>query len=187
MSPPFASPPPAEWFCVRSQPKHEHIAAAHLKQLSSVELFLPRIRFRRTTARGPVWTTEALFPGYFFARFMWPTELRAVQHARGVRGIVHFGDRWPTIADSVIAELRTVVGNEELRVVSDALIPGDVVCVAEGSLRGLLAVVAQVRSGSDRVAVLMDFLGRQAMVEFPVASLVREGSDRGAVWSTPVP
>lgn len=174
-------PPVTAWFCLCSQPKHEHIAAAHLRQLSGLEVFLPRIRFKRATARGAVWVTEALFPGYLFARFFWPTDLRAVQHARGVRGVVHFGDRWPRIDEDVIAALRATLGAEELHVVDDAFAPGDLVRVAEGSLRGLLAVVAPVQSGRGRVAVLMDFLGRQAMVKLPAAVLVREGGGRASV------
>ena len=173
--------PVTEWFCLRSQPKHEHIAAAHLRQLAGVEVFLPRIRFKRATVRGAVWTTEALFPGYLFSRFAWPAELRSVQHTRGVSGIVRFGERWPTIAPEIIADLRAALGPEELRVLDAALVPGDVVRIADGSLRGLLAVVAQVRSGRDRVAVLMEFLGRQTMVELPSASLIREGESRAGV------
>jgi len=173
--------PVAEWFCVRAQPKHEHIAAAHLRQLAGVTVFLPRLRFKRATVRGAVWTTEALFPGYLFARFVWQTDLRAVQHARGVAGIVHFGERWPTIATDIITDLRATFGEEELHTVSTELVPGDVVRVAEGSLRGLLATVAQVQSGRDRVAVLMEFLGRQTMVELSVNAVIREGDSRATV------
>src|ERR1039458_7771599 len=57
------------WFCIRSQPKHEHIAAAHLKREPGIEVYLPRVRFKRATRRGPVWFTEAFFPNYLFARF----------------------------------------------------------------------------------------------------------------------
>lgn len=173
--------PVREWFCLRAQPKHEHIAAAHLRQLASVEVFLPRIRFKRATARGAVWTTEALFPGYLFACFVWPTELRAVQAARGVVVVVHFGDRWPIIAAATIGEMRAALGEEELHTVDDALAAGEIVRVAEGSLRGALAVVAQVRSGRQRVAVLMDFLGRQTTVEFPASALVREKNGRSTI------
>ena len=173
--------PVTEWFCLCAQPKHEHIAAAHLRQLPGLEVFLPRIRFKRATVRGAAWTTEALFPGYLFARFTWPADLRAVQHACGVRGVVHFGDRWPRIDGKVIAELRTSLGTEELHIVDDSLSPGDVVRVAEGSLRGLLAVVSPVQSGRNRVAVLMEFLGRQTMIKLPAAALVREGGGRAAV------
>jgi len=174
-------PPVTEWFCLCAQPKHEHIAAAHLRQLPGLEVFLPRIRFKRATVRGAAWTTEALFPGYLFAQFAWPADLRAVQHTRGVRGVVHFGDRWPRIDGQVIAGLRASLGAEELHIVDDSLLPGEVVRVAEGSLRGLLAVVAPVQSGRERVAVLMEFLGRQTMIKLPAAALVREGSGRAAV------
>src|SRR5258705_250702 len=66
--------PPAlqrAWFCLRARSKHEHIAARHLQQMTDVEVFLPRIRFRRKTRQGPAWVTEALFPNYLFARFDW--------------------------------------------------------------------------------------------------------------------
>ena len=174
-------PPVTEWFCLCAQPRHEHIAAAHLRQLPGLEVFLPRIRFKRATVRGAAWTTEALFPGYLFARFVWPADLRAVQHARGVRGVVHFGDRWPRIDGEVIAGLRASLGAEELHIVDESLSPGEVVRVAEGSLRGLLAVVAPVQSGRERVAVLMEFLGRQTMIKLPAAALVRAGGGRAAV------
>src|ERR1700748_1946643 len=76
--------------CVKTQSKREHIAAAALRQNAEVEVFLPRIRFKKNTSRGPAWFTEALFPNYLFARFNFHTCLRYVHHARGVRGVVHF-------------------------------------------------------------------------------------------------
>lgn len=58
------------WFCLRSQPKHEKIAATHLlRTIAGIEVFSPRLRIRRQTRRGVVWFVEALFPGYLFARF----------------------------------------------------------------------------------------------------------------------
>ena len=92
-----------------------------------MDVFLPRIRFKRATQRGAVWTTEALFPGYFFARFNWQDALSQVQHARGVRGVVHFGERWPTIPENVIAELRQHLGENELHVIPAEFSPGDAV------------------------------------------------------------
>src|ERR1039458_10254477 len=101
--------PAAAWFCIRSHPKHEHIAAAHLKREPDIEVYLPRVRFKRATRRGPVWFTEALFPNYLFARFDLAACLRRVCCARGVRGVVHFGDRWPIVPEGVIGELRATV------------------------------------------------------------------------------
>jgi transcriptional antiterminator RfaH len=153
------------WFCVRSQPKHEHIAAAHLRQDADVEVFLPRLRFKRATRQGRVWVTEALFPSYFFARFDWMLCLRKVHHARGVRQVVHFGERWPTIPDRVVHELRASLGEEEIHQLDPDLQPGDEVKVIGGAFEGLQAVVQYPMPGRQRVAVLMDFLGQQTAVQ----------------------
>ena len=88
---------PIAWFCLRSQPRHEHIAARQLALMSDIEVFNPRIRFARPTRHGPVWVTESLFPNYLFARFDWREALNKVHYAPGVSGIVHFGSRWPIV------------------------------------------------------------------------------------------
>jgi transcriptional antiterminator RfaH len=168
----------AVWFCVKSQPKHEHIAAAHLRKIAEIDVFLPRIRFKRAMRRGSAWVTEALFPGYLFARFDWHSKLRQIHHAHGVRGVVHFGDRWPSIPEGTLQELRKNIGDAELCTVGTALAPGDNVQVAEGALKGLRAVVAHVMPARERVAVLMEFLGRQTMIELPINTIVTEGDKR---------
>lgn len=160
------------WFCVWTQTKHEHIAAAYLRQNLELEVFLPRIRFKRPTRQGPAWVTEALFTNYLFARFDPGAFLRRVQHAAGVRGIVHFGDRWPTIPGDTIAELRAALGNEELHVISSEFNPGDKVEIVGGAFHGLHAVVKRFLPAKQRVAVLLDFLGRQTPVELAGSQLV---------------
>jgi transcriptional antiterminator RfaH len=169
------------WFCLRAQPKHEHIAAAHLRDLAGVEVFLPRIRFKRATRRGTAMVTEALFPNYLFARFNWQTSLRQVQHARGVRGVVHFGERWPTIDEAIIADLRQAVGDTELCVIPAELAPGDAVEIASGNFQGLEAVVTRVMPNRERVAVLMEFLGRQTSIELPADAVIKQGSERATI------
>ena len=171
----------ALWFCLKSQPKHEHIAAAHLRQTSAVEVFLPRIRFKRATLQGTVWVTEALFPGYLFARFDWQDSLRVVQPSRGVRGVVHFGERWPAIPEEIIRELQQAVGEAGLRTIPEQFLPGDEVEITEGAMRGLRAVVTRVLPGRERIAVLMEFLGRQTMIELPRHFLIKEGDERAAI------
>ena len=113
------------WFCLRSRPKHEHIAAAHLRMMAGVEVFLPRVRFKRSTRQGLAWVTEALFPNYLFARFDWQQSLRQVQAARGVAGVVHFGDRWPVVETAVIVDLQSSVGADEPYLISAGLISGN--------------------------------------------------------------
>jgi transcription antitermination factor NusG len=119
-----------------------------------------------------VWVTEALFQNYLFAKFDLLASLRRVQAARGVRDVVHFGSRWPTIPESAIEELRTAMEGLELRVVEDTLQPGDTVRIANGAMHGLEAVVSRVMPSRQRVAVLLDFLGRQTMLELERSQLI---------------
>jgi transcriptional antiterminator RfaH len=169
------------WFCVRSQPKHEHIAAAHLKSMAGVQIFLPRVRFQRSTRQGMAWVTEALFPGYLFAQFEWSQSLRQVQAAPGVGGVVHFGTRWPVIEDAIIEDLRQAVGADELHVIASTLQPGDEVEITEGAMRGLRAVVSRVMPSRERVAVLLEFLGRQTTIEVSANFLLKEGDARDGI------
>src|SRR5258708_23101161 len=107
-----STPEPA-WYCLRSQPKHEHIAAAHVRILEGVTVFCPRIRFKRATRQGIVWVTEAMFPGYLFARFELAKIHLRVRYAHGVSGIVRFADRYPTIDEEALAQLRHLTGTSE--------------------------------------------------------------------------
>lgn len=187
-----APPPPEgaeaapEWFCVRSRPKQEHIAAGHLRTLEGVEVFLPRIRFKRTTRRGPVWVTEALFPGYLFARFNWRHLFRAVHHAPSVSGLVHFGPHYPTVSVASLNELRAVFGQEAIHMIPSTPAPGDPVEVVGGPFSGLQAVVSQVMPGRERVRILLEFLGRQTVVEVAVDAICRQVEPRlGAISPAP--
>lgn len=162
------------WFCIRSQQKHEQLAARQLAQIEDVEVFSPRVRFSRSTPHGPVIITESLFPNYLFARFDWRRSLARVHYAPGVKHIVHFGDKWPTVPDEAIDELRAHLGHQELHIIDSGLAPGDRVEFAGGAFHGLRAVVTQVMPARDRVAVLLDFLGRQTMLEVSPHVLVRD-------------
>lgn len=161
------------WFCVRTQLKHEHIATANLRLLPGIQVFNPRIRYRRSTRRGPVWFTESLFPSYVFARFDWRQQLRLVYHSPGVATIVHFGARWPTIPDDTVAELRASIGEEELRVVEAQPEVGEEVEISGGAFHGLRGIITRLVPARQRVAILLEFLGRQTMVEVPMAEIVR--------------
>lgn len=160
------------WYCVRTRQKQEHIAAANLRQLGGVEVFNPRLRFRRATQRGPVWFTEPLFPSYLFARFELRPRLDEVRHTSGVSTVVHFADKFPSIGEETIEELRALTGGQELIVQESILEPGQEIRVANGAFQGLSAVVNQVLPAAQRVRVLLEILGRSASVEIDMADIV---------------
>ena len=162
------------WYCLRSQPKREHIAAARLRLLEGVTVFCPRIKFKRPTRQGLVCVTEAMFPGYLFARFDLEKMHRQVRYAHGVNGIVRFADRYPVVDEAALLGLQHHTGVTEVKELSYTLARGDEVKIVNGAFSGLEAVVTQVLPAKERVRVLMDFLGRQMEAEVHCSTVLRQ-------------
>ena len=164
------------WFCLRAQTKREHFAALGLRKQYQIVCFAPRLRIRKLTRRGAVWFVEAMFPGYFFAQFDYVTERRRVEHAPGVRGLVRFGDRLATIDATIIDALRQRMEADELITLDPELKVGQEVQIAHGPLRGIEVLVTQVLPASQRVRVLLEFLGRSLPMELPRGTLIQPRS-----------
>ncbi len=155
-----------KWYCVRSQPRHEHVVAAHLAMLESVEVFCPRIRYKKCGRYGAAtMVTEALFPGYLFVCFRLDRDQRNVRYAHGVKEIVQFGEKCISIPDTVIAEIRHEIGHESVKEVAVPLSNGSSIKIISGPFRGLSGIVTQLRPATERVNVLLDLLGRQLEAE----------------------
>lgn len=163
--------PDVRWYCVRTLAKSEHLAADRLKRMDGVEPYCPRIRFRRATRRGAVWFTEALFPGYVFARFDLALSLRSVIYTAGVRGVVRFGDEVTEMPESALQALRAELGDADVRVFDPELNPGDHAMIIDGPLKGLEAVVRQVLPARERVRILLTFLGQPMETDIPKSAL----------------
>ena len=164
---------PDFWFCLKAQPKREHLAAAGLRKQFSVVCFAPRLRARKLMKRGAVWFVEAMFPGYFFAQFDYLTQRRAVEHAPGVRGLVQFGDRVATIDAPTIEGLRRRMEANETVTIDPEIKVGQEVQIAHGPFQGLEALVTQLLPASERVRVLLEFLGRSVQMEVSKATLIQ--------------
>jgi transcriptional antiterminator RfaH len=162
------------WYCARTKPKHEHIAAANLRKRLSLEVFQPQLRTERVTRRGVLRVTEPLFPCYVFVRCVMAERLDDVRFTGGVSGIVHFGDRIPSVPDCAIEELRKCFMANEPMLVEEVLLPGDDVMVAEGAFAGMRASVIRVLPARRRVQVLLDILGRPTEVEVSRSQIVYE-------------
>ena len=100
-----------EWFCLRCQTKREHIAAGHLRELEGVEVFCPRLRYRKATRRGKIWWVEPMFPGYLLAKFNMAEMERAVTFCQGIRGLVRFGSEIPPVPESFVEAIKHEIRN----------------------------------------------------------------------------
>jgi transcriptional antiterminator RfaH len=162
------------WYCVRTQPKHEHIAAAGLVKNLELEVFHPRLRLERSTRRGVVRVVEPLFPGYLFVHCSLSECLNEIRYVNGVSSLVHFGTRISTVPDEVIYELKQCFEADEPMSVQDHLHVGAEVIVAEGPFRGFCGTVVRLLPARQRVQLLLDFLGRTTLAEVDRVSVIAE-------------
>src|SRR6516164_8204599 len=164
--------PAGSWFCLRAQPKREHIAAACLRQMSEVEVFCPRLRLRKHTNRGLVWFVESMFPGYLFARFDYATFNRRIRQGPGVSGFVQFGDRLGLLPDALISEIKNSMGEDEIVEVNQGLAPGQNVQITQGPFQGLEALVTRLITARERVEILIEWMGRSLCAEASIGDLL---------------
>ncbi|TVP77457.1 MAG: hypothetical protein EA353_10375 [Puniceicoccaceae bacterium] len=163
-----------EWHCLRTQTKREHIAAAILDRLETVEVFCPRISQVKKTRVGKKRFTEALFPGYLFARFCFQTDHRQVMHSQGVSKIVQLGER-RVIPERIIADLKASLPQGIIESPDLSIEPGADIEFITGSLKGLNGKVLAQLPAKNRIQVLLEFLGREITVDVaPDAVLLAE-------------
>ena len=153
------------WYCLQTRPRHEKMTGQLLRAEAGVEVFCPFLRFERARRTGRAWVTEAMFPGYIFAKFEHHAQYRKVLATGGVTRIVGFGGQPVAVETAIISELRnSVSGSETVEICSEIRI-GEEVNVVEGPFRGLRAIVTRVIPARERVALLLELLGMEREVE----------------------
>jgi len=168
------------WFCVRTQTKREHIAAKHLREMEEIEVFCPRIKYRKATRRGKIWWLEPLFPGYLLAKFDLFEMERTVTFCQGVRGLVRFGSEIPDVPEifvrSLIEQVSQQAGDKnELITVAPEISVGDEVEIAHGPFQGMTGTIQAVIPATERVNVLLEFLGQLQPVNLDLFSILLPG------------
>jgi transcriptional antiterminator RfaH len=162
------------WYCARTKPKHEHIAAANVSQNLGLEVFHPRLRVERATRRGVMRVVEPLFPCYIFIRCTLENRADEIRHVTGISSLVHFGRKVPAVPDSAIEELKQCFESEQPMTVQDGVVPGAEVTIVGGAFLGFRGMVVRALSAGQRVQILLDFLGRVTLAEVDRKSLKLE-------------
>ena len=159
------------WFCLRSQPGRQNVAAAYLRSFG-VEVFNPQLRLRRATRRGVVVRNEPLFTNYLFARFDFEPLHRRVRYTFGVGDLVRFGGEPAVVESAEIEALRARWGGDETLAVATPPAPGDRVRLSGSLFHGMEAEVLALLPSRERVQVLLDFLGGPKLAEVSAADVV---------------
>lgn len=151
------------WYAVQTQPRREEVAEARLGALG-VAAFCPRYR-RRVILNGyRREVVRPLFPGYLFAAFDRREAYRAVHYARGVRGVVSFGEEPVTVPDELLRCILARQRDGYVHLDPPSLRDGQRVEIVAGPFKGYTGLFRSQFSGADRVAILLEGLRLQARV-----------------------
>jgi len=158
------------WYALHSKPLKEYQVATLLGDLLDVNVYLPEVKryFRGHVQRAP------LFPRYLFVQadlhVVPPSHMSRVP---GVLRLVTFDTMPHPVPSSVIDAIRQQIDslNAQGGLADHGFRIGDVVRLKEGALRGLEAVFAGPMSPSERVRILLEFLGELREIEVHVGML----------------
>jgi len=160
------------WYVVQTHPHAESKAAAHLVR-QGFETYLPRYRKRRRHARQVDLVAVPLFPRYLFVAVDMATQRwRSIQSTFGVARLVARGDEPAPVTDQVIDGLKS--REDEGGFVKLAacvhFAPGQKVQVLNGVFETCLGLFEGI-ADHERVAILLNFLGRKVRVVLDTAAV----------------
>jgi transcriptional antiterminator RfaH len=164
--------PGLRWYAIQTKPNREKEVERRLTALN-LEAFLPWLRARRRIGTRFHWVLVPLFPGYIFCRLDIVMSGKSVRYAPGVKDFLTFGNRIAEVGDEIIQALRNRCPHGVAQVDPLLAHPGDTVRINEGPFSGLEAVFERSLKGRERVAVLLDILGRQTRLVLPSETVAK--------------
>ena len=148
------------WYVVRTKLRKETVVEKRIADLG-LEVFLPWLRSRRRVGTRYQWVVSPLFPGYIFCRLDLFLSGKAVRYAPGVKDFVKFGSRIAEVGEDVVKEIRDRCPQGVAEIKPRPYRLGEPVMIREGPFAGLEAVFEREMVGSERIAILLELLGRQ--------------------------
>lgn len=154
------------WYVVQTLPNAERKASEHLIR-QGFEIYWPRYFKRRSHARRVETILAPLFPRYMFVAVNAATQRwRSIQSTIGVSRLVCNGDTPALIRKQIIDGIRAREGENGIIKLDESgrFAPGAKIRVVDGVFSDCQGLFEAVTDG-DRVAVLLDLLGRKVRVE----------------------
>ena len=156
------------WYVVQTHPRSESKAALHLKR-QGFEVYLPQYLKRRSHARKVDIVPSPLFPQYVFVAIdLLNQRWRSVNSTVGVTRLICHGQFPVQVPHDVVPSLqRRQDARGFVQQHRETFRPGEKVHVRDGAFSGFLGVFESMND-SERVAVLLDLLGRKVRVVMSV-------------------
>jgi transcriptional antiterminator RfaH len=98
---------------------------------------------------------------------------KAARYSPGVKDFLTFGSRVAEVDENIIDVLRQRCPGGVAQFDPVNVKPGDTVRINEGPFMGLEAIFEQKLKGSERVAVLLEILGRQTRIVLPSETIAK--------------
>jgi transcriptional antiterminator RfaH len=153
-----------KWFAVNTKPRNED-RAAHNIALGGYDVLSPKLETRKYREGKFIHFIEPMFPGYIFVRFDPIDDFHNIKFARGVKTIVHFGDRIVALDDAVIRFIQARLSEGVGKVERKPLKAGEKVLIKDGPFKGLSGVFEKELDGKERVAILLEGIQFSARME----------------------
>jgi transcriptional antiterminator RfaH len=153
------------WYVVQTHTRAETKAVAHLER-QGFSIYLPRYLKRRRHARRVETVIAPLFPRYLFVAIDRMTQRwRCIHSTVGVAHLVCNGDEPAMVPQDVIVELRSREDQRGFIRLDDRsrFATGDRVQVVDGVFSRCFGLFERA-SDNERVAILLDLLGRKVRV-----------------------
>ena len=161
----------ARWYVVQTQPHAECKAQEHLRR-QGFTTYLPKLIKLRRHARKTERVSRPLFPRYMFVLIDSTYQgWHAIRSTFGVSNLVGSENGPTAVREGVIEALRQREGADgHIRFDRPELLRGAAVRVLDGAFASCLGLFERMND-KDRVAVLLDFLGRRVRAVLDVESI----------------
>ena len=159
------------WYLVFTKVKAERKAQEHLNR-QGYSIYLPMTQKKIRRNGKYIYTTEPFFPRYMFIKLNTDTDnWSPIRSTIGVACIVRFGGVPAIVPEGLIDALRIEEDAIGLQpVVEKKLSAGEKITVIDGPFAGYQGICQQIK-GSERVAILLDIVGRNTQVVLSVHDL----------------
>ncbi len=149
---------------VNTKPRNEDRAASNLAG-GNIEALAPKLRLRKYKNGRMIEVVEPMFPNYIFVKFHPVDEFRLVKYTRGVKTIVHFGNKIVPIQEGLVDFIRSRLVDGVATIQKKDFHKGEKVLIKDGPFKGLIGIFEKELEGKERVMILLDSVQFAASME----------------------
>lgn len=159
------------WYLVYCKPRQEGTARINLGR-QGYQTYLPLVRQARRRQGRRVTLVTPMFPRYLFIRLSDRTDdWGPIRSTLGVVSLVRFGMKPAAVPEDLIGTLQAREDEEGVQILPiDNYRPGLKVRITEGGFAGYQGIFL-ARSGTERVTVLLNLLGRQIRTRVDIGAI----------------